>query len=544
MRNWLNCLKCLMVMLLGLTSSVAARAEDNPLEKPILLVQLQSIEEILNRAEYIAGLAGKEEEGKQVLGLVRSMAGAKGLEGVDIKKPFLVYAGVSSDGQTMPFAVMLPIADEASFQTMLSNRLGIEPKKDKEGILTFSIPNVPVEVHARFANGYLYVSAPDKNNLSSKLLPKPEQILLKDSSLISVSVQPSNIPDMLKKLFLGQFETALAEAKKKKEPNETPEMHKLKEQAIDQVTASVKQFLNEAQAVRLKLDADSKTDDLSLAFEIEPLKDSALAKYAGSLKNKLSWSGAAVDSKSPIYFNMNFTLPDVLKEAVSLGMDKAMADALQKGPPEQRMEAEKIFKAVMPTLKSGIVDWAIGVQPTSDGKLTASFAIKTINGKEIEAALKEAAAKAPADVRSLVNLDAEKVGDVNLHELKVGSSLDANAKRVLGESSLWFAFKNDFLIASIGPDANKAVKAALGAQAVEAVPMKLEVGVKALVRTFEKETERKAAEKFAKEVFDQKPGSDKISLNFEGGDKIRLKFSMKGTLIKFFVKMSTVGKVD
>src|SRR5271166_2996719 len=46
---------------------------------PTFIVRVQSINQLLSHAEYLAGLAGKEETAKQVLAFIRPMIGEKGL---------------------------------------------------------------------------------------------------------------------------------------------------------------------------------------------------------------------------------------------------------------------------------------------------------------------------------------------------------------------------------------------------------------------------------------------------------------------------------
>ena len=52
------------------------------------------------------------------------MAGPKGIEGVDINKPFVLYADLAAEIINSKAVLMVPIADKDSFLGLLKNRLG------------------------------------------------------------------------------------------------------------------------------------------------------------------------------------------------------------------------------------------------------------------------------------------------------------------------------------------------------------------------------------------------------------------------------------
>ena len=99
-------LPCLVV--LGLALPVRAADADNA--GPTVVVRLQSIDQLLDNVKYLVKLADREEEAKQIEGLVKSMAGPKGIQGIDTKRPIGMYGKVGAAGIDSTVVVLIPVA--------------------------------------------------------------------------------------------------------------------------------------------------------------------------------------------------------------------------------------------------------------------------------------------------------------------------------------------------------------------------------------------------------------------------------------------------
>src|SRR4051812_10819150 len=105
-----------------------ASAQQNP--GPTIEVRLRSVNDLVDKFEYVAGLAGKEDAVRQVRELIKVLsADGKGIEGIDPKKPIGAYGTLSKEVETSPFVIMLPIADEEQFLKALKTRLDVTPEK-------------------------------------------------------------------------------------------------------------------------------------------------------------------------------------------------------------------------------------------------------------------------------------------------------------------------------------------------------------------------------------------------------------------------------
>src|SRR6266436_5861951 len=100
---------CLIV---GASATRAADARD---QAPAFTLQIRSLDRVLEDVKYLAGLAGKEEEAKQLDGLVKARMGPKGLEGVDTKRPLGMYSILRRNVNI----ALIPIADDKAFLGLL-----------------------------------------------------------------------------------------------------------------------------------------------------------------------------------------------------------------------------------------------------------------------------------------------------------------------------------------------------------------------------------------------------------------------------------------
>jgi hypothetical protein len=159
-------------------------ASAQPNAGPTIEVRLRSVNDLVDKAEYVAGLAGKEDAVKQLRELIKTLsAGGKGIEGIDPKKPMGIYATLAKEVETSPFVVMVPIADEDQFLAALKKRLDVTPEKGPDGTLKAAVPIIN-EIHARFASGYLYIS-PKAKDLAAKTHSTPKAYFAQDDGAVA-----------------------------------------------------------------------------------------------------------------------------------------------------------------------------------------------------------------------------------------------------------------------------------------------------------------------------------------------------------------------
>src|SRR5438552_3137589 len=103
MRLRLIC-SAVLVCLLGALSAQSA--------PPTAVIQVKSLDALIEDARYLAHAAGKGELADQGEKFLKSLQGPKGLAGIDTTRPIAVYGQLEAAIPESPFAVMLPVADE------------------------------------------------------------------------------------------------------------------------------------------------------------------------------------------------------------------------------------------------------------------------------------------------------------------------------------------------------------------------------------------------------------------------------------------------
>ena len=80
------------------------------------------------------GLAGKEDMVQGVKAILKNLQqGGKGIEGIDPKRPFGLYATLTTEVINSPVTAMVPVADQDRLLSMLKERLDITPEKVEGG---------------------------------------------------------------------------------------------------------------------------------------------------------------------------------------------------------------------------------------------------------------------------------------------------------------------------------------------------------------------------------------------------------------------------
>jgi hypothetical protein len=134
----------------------------------------------------------------------------------------------------------------------------------------------------------------------------------------------------------------------------------------------------------------------------------------------------------------------------------------------------------------------------------------------------------------LIKLDASSVGEFKVHRVDVGSSFDADAKRILGESPIYFAFRKDALFVTLGENGLPALSEALQAAPAAAPMAKGNLNLKGLVPLMKKSDPR--AEGEAKKSF-LKAGDDAVTLSANGGEALQIRVEVTGAVIQFLAAL-------
>src|SRR5687767_2931786 len=88
-----------------------ARAADAEPAAPTVVVRLQPLDNLLANARYLASYVGREEQVKQLDGVIQALAGQQGQTGIDTRRPFGFYGTLGPAVVDSAAVVLIPVAN-------------------------------------------------------------------------------------------------------------------------------------------------------------------------------------------------------------------------------------------------------------------------------------------------------------------------------------------------------------------------------------------------------------------------------------------------
>jgi hypothetical protein len=532
------------VALLGLMilpSPVRAAAEETT---PTLVIRLRSIDALFSDFQYVASLAGREEEGKQLQGLLSSRAGPKGLEGIDTKRPLGLYGSLDANLLDSTAVALIPITDEKAFLDLLEG-FNFKAKKESDGIYTIIPENFPFAIYLRFANKYVYAAAREKTPLDPNKLPDPAKLLaLKPHETLGISFRVDQIPDVLKQLLTSQVEVKLADLEDQKVPDETEAQRKVRIQGLKESSRQIIALINELREVALGLGINRDAKELFAEFTIAAKPNTELANtFTASAGTQSLFAGLQSPTSAAEAF-VHGSLPEGSRQLVVKSVDELIHGALEKEKDAgKRAVAEMLYNAVLPTIKAGELDAAVSLRgPTKDKHYAVVVALKMKEPQSLENVLRDLRQQIPPADRNKIKVDAETAGAVKIHRLDVQEQFDENGKKVLGANPFYLAFRSDALFVAGGEGGLSLLKEGLAGKPGSLPPSKIEVSMSRLAPLMALDQKADVPAIAQKAFGGIGQGNDKIQLTKEGGQTVKVRFAMKADVIKFFSLLDKANK--
>jgi hypothetical protein len=518
-------------------------AKSDKKASPALVVQIRSFDGVMGDLRYLAAQVGKEEEARQGEELLKERIGQNGLDGIDVKKPMGLYLIAGPDGTDSYGAFLLPVKNEKAVLDLLSNTLGVEPEKSKDGIYTVKHEKLPVPVFFRFANGYAYITAVNQSGLAKDKMLAPGDVLTEsDPALISATVRIDQVPDKIKEVGIMYLSLAAAQAREDKLEGQTKAQKDLAEQATKESTNQARSLLNDGRELSIKVDVDRAKNDLSIVFSLNSKPGTKLATSITELGQAKSLFAGQIGKDSAISFLFNYALSDRLKKSLGPVIDEGIKKALEESKDETHKAAsEKLLKVLTPSLKAGEIDAAVELRgPSAKKHYTLVFGIKLKDGKAVEQAVKDIVKDLPPQQRDLVKIDAQKAQDVNIHEVDIDHALDDKAREVFGNEPLYFAVRANALYVALGEGSLNALKQSLAAKPGAAGMLRFDLSMARLAPLMA--SEQPDAPKAAEEAFGKDPNSDKLQIRVTGGDSLKTEIHVKPAVLKFLAIVGEASK--
>jgi hypothetical protein len=536
------------VALLGLASIPAPvqAGADDAATTPTLVVRVRSLDGLLGDIQYVANLAGRGEEAKQLRALLESRAGPKGLDGLDTKRPFGLYGTLDTNLVESTAVVLIPISDQKAFLALLEN-FNFKAKKEADGIYAVTPENLPVPIYFRFANQYAYVTAREKTALDKSKLLDPTKVLAgSPNETVSAVFRIDQLPETIKQIATSQIEVALSNVEDQKRPGETEAERKLRLQAAKETSRQFTALINEGREFSLRLGIDRAANQLYAEGALSGKPNTELASSIAASAASSSFFGGLANPQSAAEFFLHGAMPAKARQQFVKTVDDMVRSALEKETdPNKRAVEEKLYTAILPTLKAGELDVAAELRgPKANQHYGAIAALRVKDGKQLQKVLHELRDQMPASERALVKLNVETIGSAAVDRLDIQQKMDEQAKKLLGENPIYLAFRDDALFVAGGDGGLSLLKDALNAQPATVAPFKINLSVARLAPVMAKQPKPDVRAIAQKAFGGTGKNNDTLQLVAEGGKTAKARIEIKADVIKFFSLLDKAKKAE
>jgi len=508
-------------------------------------VRLRSINDLLSKADYIAGLIGQQQLFR---GFVQQIPidPQQGLFGLDTRRPIGLYGDISLDVEQGAGVFLVPVANLETLMGFLQARAGLQIERKGNGIMSISLPpGSPVEaLYARFTDGYLYVANHESHLDAKKLIPAKNFFAQDDGAVASVVIRPDRIPVVMRRELLAKLDETLQELQREALTKDNPAERAGFILGGKSVINLSRTLIEDVKELHLKLFVDEKRDFISLDLTVVPQPNSPVAKNFASLGQRTSLAYGLTNVKGAVLRgNVNFALTDDTRKMWDDLINNIMTQALDEVPPQNKDAIEKILQGILPTLKAAVADAAITMTaPNAKGHYTVLGAISVKEGKKLEDSIRELVKLYERDTgdTKAVKLNFAKVGNFNLHQ--IDRILPPEAEAYLGSRTLWLATSEDLAVFSVGPDASL-LRNALSNGPTRSPALSLDVSLVGLARLANENATPQQVNAIATQIFGRvgPVGRDMLRLEVAGGQNLTLRLSVQGGGIRFLAALASAG---
>jgi len=536
-----------VVTLVGMPAS--ARSADKAKEAtPTIIVRVDSINNLLEDVKYLGELAGQKDKVEEVLGFVKTTVESQKIDkAIDFTRPMGMYGTINPDNPVDSSGVLLvPVGDEKALLDLLGN-FQLMPEKGDDDIYKVEAPFPPIPIYFRFANKYAYITAQNKAGVAKESILDPGKVLSQGkSATFSAAFRFDQIPDGLKQMAVSQLEENLAKEKEKEIKGETKVQTEIRRKMMDGAAKHLSHLIQDAAELGLSFNIDRKGGRLTGEMTFTGKAGTVLAKEIANLGKSESLFSGLISSQGAINVLFHPIIPEDVQQAIGPAVDEGFKEALEKEKDATKRElAEKIFKAIEPSLKSGELDLAFSFRgPSKENHYTFLAAVKLKEGEKVEEALRDLAKMAPEHDQAKIHFDAEKSGDYKIHKFDVQGDFDEKARAILGKHPIYVTFRSDAILVSGGARGLETIKEGLVAEPKAAPAGLLEISMSHLAPLILRQAKggdgkMDAAEmkKHLQEIF--KGDNDKIRATLEGGKALKGSFEMSSSVVTFIGKMAT-----
>ncbi|MEC7448482.1 MAG: hypothetical protein VYC80_06355 [Planctomycetota bacterium] len=428
----------------------AAKAQSNE-GAPAIVVSMATAKEQLDDFGYLTKAAGQAQIG----GLIQLMAGDF-LRPLDTNRTMGAYVTLD---QFLPSVVaFMPLKDKDALVEVVSEQLG-DPEYDGDYMI-FTSPEGD-DIYCLPKGEWAYMS-----NMKESLtgLPKDPSAWTKglEDYNVAVRVNGQNIPAQMKQFAISAMQEGFDEMLNELEqvdPDQAELQRELNANSFEQMV----DLINDMDELVLGMEVDAEDSGIHMDFTFTGIEGSQMAEQIDLLDGAESRFLGFLMDDSAINFNAitkmaqaDVTqLTQMIDSVAEQGLNELSADP-NMSPMEKEVATDivnTLIEVGKATLETGTID--LGMAVVLDDETTAVVGgAHVAQAKKVENAVKTIVGLVKDDAPPGVefNLDAEKKGGINYHEIVIPvPPFEEEIQEIVGdEIVVWLGVAEDALYFSVG----------------------------------------------------------------------------------------------
>lgn len=430
-------------------ASVAAQA------KPVLVVSLSGVDEILGDVGFLTQLAGSAPVGQMA-----AMMANQYVQGLDRKKSITIVVN-SEEGELKPMGI-IPVTDLPRFLEGVAQGLG-EVQEAGDGVYELNARGVPTYIKEK--GGWAFIG--QSVNALNDLPDDPAAIAgeLATDYDIGIRAHIKNLPDMYKQLALTQIKQGVAQ--QLESAGEIGNQEAQLQQTL--IKANIEQWeamMNEIDTITLGWLVDRDTQKTYIDGVTTAIPGTKMAKQMASLRDmKSNFAGFVVPGAAATVHAVGEMTEADIEQTVSMlrplrDTAKNEIDEDNDLPDDEARAVAKdlidqLFTVLEDTIREGKFD--MGAAMMLDNRtMSVLVGLGVADGTKVEQSIRDLAEIAKKDPNFPgINFDAAKDGPVRFHTMQIPVPEDEDARDVfgatmdvvvgIGEKATYFGFGNECL---------------------------------------------------------------------------------------------------
>ena len=477
---------CVLSAVLTASAAIASVAAAQEV-KPVVVVAVNKLDDILSDVATMTELAGQGDTGRFVVGVAGLYT-----NGLDRTRPAGAYVTLG-DGGAPKVIGFIPVKNLKGLLATFREQIG-PPKESANGVIEIGADRRQ-SVFIKEQGGWAFISQ-DPSQLVG-LPENPAAILggLEQQYDLAVRVNMQNIPEPLRELAISQLKLATDQAMQQQSRQLGAEERQIAEQVTKGLLQGIVEFVEQSDQLTLGFAIDGKEKSTFLEATVTAKPNTDLAKQLERIAASPTRFGGLQSSDAAVAFTSSTPLSgsDVqqLRTLIKVGREngaKEIANSAEIPTQKLREGVLESFNSLLDiadaTVSKGQLDLGAAVFAHTEGLELAAAAMvadgvkleKTV--KKIYSLIKEQHAEIPA-----IKFDFASYGGVNFHKVEIPlDGIDEDARKVFGDNvDLVLGFGKESALIGVGDDAvavlKKVIDKSSASNAPKLPPMQLKVAL-------------------------------------------------------------------